>query len=766
MPPGRNEPCYCGSGRRYKHCHGALAVGSPADVPTAALSGSPAAPGKPGVADVREITDLVAMLQAGRLAEVESSVTHALQSDSGSGLLWKLLAVAQLRQGKDAMAALRRAAALLPGDAEAQRNLGSALHDQGQWEAGLEVLQAALALEPAHPDALLEAADCMRGLGRVAESVALYQKSLAADPRSVEAHNNLGNAFLELRRPENALGCYESARALRPNDARISCNLSEALRQARRFDEALAAARDALALRPGDSMPHQQLGSALAATGEYDAAIASFRRALEIEPRNVDAQLRLGTLLRDRGDRRGALALLRQALELAPRRAEAHCDLGTILFELRQVADAAASYRRALQLQPRLAAAHLGLAFLHRQQRQPAEAEASCRAALEAEPTSVEGLTLLGELLADRGQFAEAEKLFVQAMSRNADYAPAYASLATHRRMTEADGPWLSAAQRILSRPLPVNQDIALSFAIGKYYDDLGRYDEAFTYFRRANEQTRRLGARYDRRGLEERLGRSMRSAEAARRWRVKGAGSEIPVLVIGMPRSGTTLVEQILASHPQIFGAGEVSFWNDAFDQWTAAEKEGLAGPELLARLAGDYSSRLIAAGQQAARVIDKMPANFMYAGLIHAALPRARFIHMRRQPLDTCLSIYCQNFHNIGAWANDLGDLAHYYAQYRRVMEHWRGVLDAQTLLEVPYEDLVSDPERWSRRMIEFIGLPWDARCLQFQDTERAVITASKWQVRQKISTRSVGRWRNYARHLEPLRELEPQAGVADGG
>jgi hypothetical protein len=176
----------------------------------------------------------------------------------------------------------------------------------------------------------------------------------------------------------------------------------------------------------------------------------------------------------------------------------------------------------------------------------------------------------------------------------------------------------------------------------------------------------------------------------------------------------------------------------------------------ELIPGMAREYLGRLRELGGDASRVVDKMPANFWYAGLLHAALPQARIIHMQRHPFDTCLSIYFQNFFNIGAYAHDLADLAHFYGEYLRVMDHWRRVLPPTRLLEVPYEALVEDPERWARRMLDFVGLPWDPRCLEFHRTDRVVITASKWQVRQKISRGSVGRWRNYETHIGPLRVL----------
>jgi tetratricopeptide (TPR) repeat protein len=736
--PGRNQPCYCGSGRKFKHCHGALgAVATP--------------PQTPGV---EEIGTLVALIEHNRLSEAESQAHAALAAYPDAGIVWKVLSVALVRQGKEALPALRRAAELMPDDAEAQRNLGAALHDEGQWSAALESLQRSLALEPENPDALSDAADALRALGRTRQAVPLYQRALTRAPQLIEARNNLGNAFLELGRYADAVDCYRRACALRPGDAQIVCNLGNALRQLGRLEEAEASCREAIALDPRLSIAHNNLGLVLASLGRRTEAVASYRRALELQPAYVEALNNLGNVLRDLGERRSAVPHYRQAIELDPERAESHCNLGNVLFELRQVEEAAASYRQALLLQGDYAPAHLGLAFVRRQQRRAAEAAASCQAALAINAQYVEALALLGELQADRGQFSEAEQLFWRAIEIKPDFSFAYASIATHRRLTRDDSRWLRGAEALLERPLPLGHEISLRYALGKYCDDIGQYDEAFAHYRRANELSRRCGVGYQPAGLTERIGEIMKSVDAARA--VAGASdSQTPVFVIGMPRSGTSLTEQILASHPQVVGAGEVSFWNAAYDRYRDARREGRAAGELIEGLARDYLRLLTELAGAAPRVVDKMPANFMYAGLIHAAFPRARIIHMRRQPLDTCLSIYFQNFFNIGPWAHDLEDLAHYYREYLRITRHWRSVLPATALLEVPYEGLIEDQEGWTRRMLEFVGLPWDPRCLEFERTERVVITASKWQVRQKISSASVGRWRRYERYLGPLRE-----------
>jgi tetratricopeptide (TPR) repeat protein len=741
VKPGRNDACFCGSGKKFKHCHGALTASAQRSERFGA----------------QEIGALVGLIEAGRLGEAEAQARMALRLHPAEGILWKILSVALVRQGKDALAALRSAAEYLPQDAEALRNLGAALHDQGQWALALQSLQRALDLEPDDADALSDAADAMRGLGRASESVALYRRALALDPRLVEAQNNLGNAYLELEDYAEALGSYRQALALKPHDAQILCNLGNALQQMGLADEARVTSERAIAQDPNLSVAHNNLGLALVALGRREAAVVSYRQALRLNPLYTEALNNLGNVLRDMGERRSAIPLYQQAIDTDPVRAESHCNLGNVLFELREIDAAVASFQRALALSPQYAPAHLSLAFALRQQRRPADAQVSCEAALAIKPKYVEALSFLGELAADRGQFADAEKLFERAIAIDPHFSFAFASIATHRKMTLADGAWRQGAEALLAKPMPLGHEITLRYALGKYFDDVGQYDDAFGHYRQANELTKRYGVKYERKRLTRRIDRIIGSFDAVRmRDGLPGASaSEIPIFIVGMPRSGTSLAEQILASHPAVYGAGEVSFWNAAYDVYRQSELEGKANARLIAGLGRDYLACL-AALSSATRVVDKLPANFLYAGLIHAALPRARIIHMRRDPLDTCLSIYFQNFFNIGPYANDLDDLAHYYEEYLRISDYWRAVLPATALLEVPYEALVADQAHWTRRMLNFVGLPWDPRCLDFQHTDRVVITASKWQVRQKINATSVGRWRNYEPYLGALKRL----------
>jgi tetratricopeptide (TPR) repeat protein len=564
--------------------------------------------------------------------------------------------------------------------------------------------------------------------GQPADAAASFRRALELRPGFAEAHGNLGNALVDLGQLEDAVYHYRRMLELRPDLAEAHNNLGNALLSLRRFEEAATSYRRALALRPNAPGGHANLGNALYALGRPQEALIHCRRALELEPDSAEA------------------ALL----------------VGNALFDLGLLDEAAASYARALKLKPDYTEAHIAAGKALRQIGRIAEAEESCRRALGLAADSSEALALLGEIQADRGRFDDAEQLFRRAIAIAPDQPEAWAGLARYRKM-QPDAAWLAAAQRLLGKSLSVGQEINLRYALGKYFDDVQDFDNAFSSYRLANELKRRGAQKYDGARLARRVDRiiALYDADWLRTARAQGNGSERPVFIVGMPRSGTTLTEQILASHPEAFGCGELRFWHTARVDFESTALRGAGSRESLAEAAEKYLSLLASFSADASRVIDKMPANFMNLGLIHAAFPHARILHMRRNPLDTGLSIYFQIFSNTHLYANDLEDIAHYFTQYSRLMAHWRSTLPKGTILEVTYEKLVADPEAGIREIVQFVGLPWNPRCLKFNETERTVITASNWQVRQRMGTSAAGRWRNYEKYLGPLRrltELEP--------
>jgi tetratricopeptide (TPR) repeat protein len=788
----RNAPCPCGSGRKYKQCCGALQgtpaemSPTPAEMPATQSASVPLAEQtRPPLAqearpdpvktyepakDTTQSNDfdewalefsqstLAGLLRQGRFGEAEQRASALLQRHPSSGLLWNILGVALGRQGKEALPALRRAAELLPDDDEVHRNVGAALLARGQLEEALPSLQRSLELRPRDVAVLMATANALGTLGRAREAIPLYERALEIDPQLPDIRNNLGNALQELGETAKAVDCYRQALAANPNDAEVHCNLGNALRQRGELPEAIAVSQRAIALQPQLSPAHNNLGLALAASGRREESVASFRQAVALNPRFTEALNNLGNVLRDLGRHREALPPYRQAADIDPQRADLHVNLGNAQYESRHIQAAEASFRRALQLQPGSIPAHLGLAAALRLQDRSNEAEESCRAALAIDPNSVAALSMLADVLGDRGHFRQALELSERALAIDTSFPPVFCSIAAHRRMTSADAVWLQGAQALLATALPLDHEIALRFALGKYYDDVREYDAAFSEYRRANERSKRTGLIYERTKLTRQVDETIRTFDAAfsAQSHAGASASELPVFIVGMPRSGTSLMEQILASHPEVFGAGEVRFWDSALETFRTEGSSVDGRKSVFEGLARDYLQRVGAAAGAARRIVDKMPANFLHAGLIHTVFPHAKILHMRRNPIDTCLSMYFQNFVATSPFANDLDDLAHYYGEYVRITNHWRDVLPTTAWLEVPYEALIEDQEWWTRRMLDFVGLPWDPRCLEFERTERVVLTFSRWQVRQKISAGSVGRWRNYEKYVGPLRPL----------
>jgi len=603
---------------------------------------------------------------------------------------------------------------------------------------------------------------------RLDRSAAPRQTAGASAGQS-EIQNNLGNAHLARGRFDEAMACYRLALKISPDDARTHVNLGNVLGHIGRMQESIASSRRAIALDPARCEAHNNLGLALAAVGQAEEAVASYRRALALNANYVDALNNLGNTLLDLGELREAAYVYDRAVRLDPQRARSHRNLGNALFHLRWLDEAAASYRRALAINPGEHAAHLALGMVLRLQGQAAEAEACCRAALALEPNSAEALAFLADLYADKGQFREAQESSQRAIEIDPDLPNAWAGIASHRKMTDADHAWLKGTQALVAKRLPLRHTISLYYALGKYFDDTRQYDEAFANYRQANELTKRYGLRYEAAAHTQRVNRIIAGfdAESVHRLQARSHSSDRPVFIVGMPRSGTSLTEQILASHPAVFGAGELTYWGRAFTAFETAGLTSEAAADLIPGFTAAYLDRLAALSNAALRVVDKMPENFLNAGLIHAAFPRARIIHMRRHPIDTCLSIYFQYLMiNTHAYSNDFTDLAHYYGEYQRLMDHWRATIPAEALLEIPYEGLIEDQEGWSRRMVEFVGLPWDPQCLDFHKTERVVATNSNWQVRQKIHAASAGRFRNYEKYVEPLQRLMDNPSVDAGG
>ncbi|MFI5020208.1 MAG: sulfotransferase [Alphaproteobacteria bacterium] len=573
----------------------------------------------------------------------------------------------------------------------------TSFHRRGRLGEAEALYKAFLEAEPDHFGALHRLGLVRAQQGKLEEAARLIGKAIGRNPNSAEAHNNLGNVLSALGRGEAALVHFERAVALRPGVAGMRFNCGNALLALKRHREAAAQFEQALALKPGQADVNFKLGIALAALARRREAAAQFEQVLALEPGH----------------------------------AEAHNNLGNALAALDRPAEALAHYERALALKPDSAGAYANI----------------------------------GNLLMELGHLDEARQALEKAVALAPRRAMVYRHLARAKRFAAGD-PALAAMEELAKDMAALGQEerIELHFALAKASADLEQHERSFRHLAQGNALKRQLVV-YDEAhtlALFERIQAAF-TPELMRDKAGLGDPSPLPLFVIGMPRSGTTLAEQILASHPKAFGAGELLLFRDAVPRgrWPGGadtpypEAAAAMTGEELSKLAARYLADTSALAPAAERIVDKQPMNFLFAGLIHLALPKARILHMRRDPVDTCFSCFSQLFAGEQSYAYDLGELGRYYRGYARLMAHWQAVLPPGVMLEVQYEELVGDFEGQARRIVAHAGLDWDDACLAFHETERRVRTASAVQVRQPIYRSAVGRARPYGELLRPLLE-----------
>jgi tetratricopeptide (TPR) repeat protein len=602
---------------------------------------------------------------------------------------------------------------------------------------------------PLTPTAALDPDERRSGLGPLTEVSRLRETA----ERFVRMQSALPAAVIP------ATGAPGAGRSVTPDRSAAAQRHRERgirLIEAGSFSSAVPALRRAIQLDPGEAASHHELGRALLCLGRLAEAAASLSLATTLKD-DAAAYHDLGAALQRLGLHAEAMAAYRRAVELAPELAEAHAALGDLLERAGDAEAAAQCFRRAAASAPDTEAARLNLARALILEGNFVEAEGLLRQALALNPQSDLLTKHLGDVLVLQGHFAEANEAFDRTLELNSRQVSAHFKAVEARRCGEADRPRLGQMLAALGDGALDDQGrLLLHFAIGKLLDDLGEYAEAMRHFDMGNRISRAsfdataFSAAVDR--LTQRFTPGFFAANAA-----FGRDDDAPLLIAGLPRSGTTLVEQIISSHPQVAAGGELPFWVRRANPWGIAEATYLSA-EAAHELSEEYLALLRRIGPIAARVTDKQPFNLLWLGLIHLLLPRARIVQCRRHPVDTCLSIYFTYFQQVIAFATDKADLAEAYQQYARLMDHWRAVLPPDRFLEIEYENLIADREAVTRRLIAFSGLDWHDSCLQPERNQRAVVTASLWQARQPVYATSIGRWRHYEPWLGELRRLLP--------
>jgi tetratricopeptide (TPR) repeat protein len=593
--------------------------------------------------------------------------------------------------------------------------------------------------------------------GRLERAEALYRKVLKALPSDPDALHLLGVVALERGNPDEAIELIGKALAAVPTSAQGHYNLGNALRAAGRLIEARDSYQHAIFLRPGFGPAHSNLGAVLCELEHFEVAIASCQSAISLDPSSADAHATLANALCRMHRFEAAETSFRRALELSPERTDLELSLAYVLLELRKFVAAAACCRRALERDPSLVGAHWALACSMRSVGEIDAAIAHYRDALALRPDEARIWNDLGCCFLALGGFVDAADAFRRALAIDPNLADAYRNLASCRQLPADDSEMTRIAVLAERTDLPIEDRSAAAFAVAKALDDADRYDEAFVAYESANRLYRAARAAtgdfFDAADLASRIDRLISDFAPASFDALNDCGnpSALPVFIVGLPRSGTSLVEQIAASHSRVFGAGELRDISEISAGLGPVDTPW--APAMVRRAADTHLERLRGLGGDVDRVTDKMPDNIFMLGLIAALYPSARIIFCRRDPRDVGLSCFFQKFGaGLLTFSYDLADCGRRIRETERLVAHWHRVLPLRWL-DIQYESLVADLEGQSRRLIEFLDLAWEPGCVDFHRTKRAVHTASRWQVRQPLYRRSVGRWRHYERHLRPL-------------
>jgi tetratricopeptide (TPR) repeat protein len=706
--------------------------------------------------------------QAGRLGEAAQLYEQVLAGDQTNAEALHLLGVLHHQRGDNARAIelIGRAIALRPNAAAFHSNLAEAYRVSGQFDRAAGCCRAALSLRPDYPEARGNLGLALQGLGRREEAEEQFRQAIALEPNFAVAHNNLGNVLRELGKRDEALESFRRAVEIDPKYPAAQTNLGQLLLDLDRAEEALPYCEEAVRLQPDLAAMHHNLGNAYRQLERYAEARASYSEALRREPTLAKAHAHLGVSLMREGQTADAVTCLRRAIELDPEDATFPEFLGDVQMEREEFGEAVASYQRALDVatepKPTL---RLSLGWALQEDGRLDEAGEQYRLAARLAPEMPAVQNYLGGYHEELGELSLAEAAYRQALKLQPKFALPHARLGTLLRGKLADDDLTALETRLADPELKPEARGRLLFGLAHVLDARGDFVRAAATLHEANalsRETRRTRPQYSPADHERFVENIIKVFNLGFFTRTAGLGLDTrrPVFVFGLPRSGTTLIEQILASHSQVMGAGELRFGRQSFEAIPAVMGRPAHPMECvpyldavsIRRVAERHLDRLrMIAGDAPGRVVDKMPDNYIYVGLLATLFPRATFIHCRRDLRDIAVSCWMTDFRSIN-WANSPEHIAHRFSQYRRLIDHWKIVLPFP-MVEINYEDTVVDLEGVARRLIAACGLAWEPACLEFHRTERPIRTASVMQVRQPVYKQSVGRWQNYEASLGEL-------------
>ena len=670
-----------------------------------------------------KINSIIELHSSGNISEALDAVQTLISQHPNESLLYNISGVCYKATGQLEMAikCFEEAVKLKPNFADANYNLGLTLQDLNQLDAAIESYQTTLDLQKSYFKAHNNLGIIYKELGQMGDAVKSYKKAIDLQPNFAEAHNNLGTTLQEMGQLDEAANCYERALVIQPDYIEVHNNLGNTLNLLGQTDEALNSYKQALSINPDYADAHNNLGIIHHEMGQLDEAIKCYEKTIAINPENAEAHNNLGVTLNKLTQFHEAINCYRQALAINPNYDESYFNLGNTLYELGRNDEALNSYKQTLIINPDYADAYNNI----------------------------------GNILQELGQFDEAFSNYVYALAIDPDNAEFHRNLALMKNYKKGDTQVIKMQSLLSDDNLSKSERIQLCFALAKAYDDLGEKDELFKILNQGN-YLRKDELNYS-------IEKDLNNHSLFRKMFVSNIENSSsydslsirPIFIVGMPRSGTTLVEQIISSHHKVHGAGELN----ALDNLIApimnnysTHNNSLSEKNFLSIRQG-YSKKLSNLNVIESVITDKMPTNFKNIGFILKAFPEAKIIHLKRDAMAICWSIYQRYFPAEGiGFAYDMEDLGEFYNSYTEMMTFWHELFPNQ-IYDISYEDLTTNQEQETKKLLEYCELDWDKNCLNFHKNKRAVKTSSSFQVKEKMYQGSSDVWTKYKTQLKPL-------------
>jgi len=670
-----------------------------------------------------EINSVIELYSNGDIQEALDSIETLLIRYPNESLLYNIDGVCLKASGqlKLAVESFEKAIVIKSNFADAHYNLGLTLQELDQNQAAVESYEEALIIQPNYAEVHNNLGIAQRELEKINDAVKSYKKALAIKPNYAEAHNNLGNALHELGEIEEAIEHYQKALVIYPDYAEVHNNLGNILNELDQTDEAIKSYEKTLSIAPNYIDAHNNLGNILKELGQTHEAIKSYEKALAIEPEYAEGHNNLGNALKDLGEFSEAVIFYKQALTINPHYDDAHYNLGVSHHELGQTDEALKCYQNALDINPNYADAHNNL----------------------------------GNILKELGQTDAAFNSYVQGLAAQPNNTQIHRNLGMMKKYTEGDTQFIHMQSLLSTTDLSQSDRVHLCFALAKAYEDLEMKDELFKTLNEGND-LRKKELNYS---IEKDLNKHSTYCKLFKSSNKKPPSYESSaissIFIVGMPRSGTTLVEQIISNHHKVHGAGELSTLNNLvapiindclIHNNTLSDKN-------FSSIRQEYLNSLLSLNVNESIITDKMPINFENIGFILKAFPDAKIIHLKRDAMAICWSIYQRYFPAEGlGFPYNMEDLAKFYNSYNQMMAFWHELFPNQ-IYDINYENLTTNQEEETRKLLQYCELEWDENCLSFHTNKRAVKTTSSMQVRQKMYQGSSEAWRKYEEQLKPL-------------